>query len=132
MAEPFGMVPGYIEDRRDNPDMSPEWRNVSGSLGAIATQMGNYFWGVPQIPEAPDTLLSDALGKRDIRLIPQVGSRSPLDSVIDEASDALSLFLPPGSKLGSDVPFTQRQFSPGVSMADIAKLFGNQVGFLRR
>lgn len=81
-----------IDDRRDRPDMTPEWRNVPGSLSAVATSLGNSVWGTPQIPEAPDTQLSDALGKRDIKLIPQINSRSPLQQGIDTISDELSMF----------------------------------------
>lgn len=103
-----------IEDRRDNNDFAPKWENVPGSLRVLATHLGNQLWGTPQIPEAPDTPLSDALGKRDIKIVPQIDSRSPLDQAIDSVSDTVSLFMPPGHKLGSDVPFTQREFSPGV------------------
>ena len=105
---------GIVEDRRDTPDMSPEWRNVPGSLAALSTQFGNYLWGTPQIPEAPDTPLSNALGKRDIKLIPQIPSRSPLDQAIDSVTDSISMFRRPGEKLGSDIPFTQRVFSQGM------------------
>jgi hypothetical protein len=72
------------------------------------------MWGTPQIPEAADTPLSDALGKRDIRLIPQIPSRSPLDQAIDSVADSISMFRRPGEKLGSDIPFTQRVFSRGM------------------
>jgi hypothetical protein len=108
-----------IEDRRGpnggtSPDMTPEWKNLPGSLNALAVSMGNYLFGTPMIPEAPDTPLSDALGKRDIRIVPQINSRSPLDRAIDDVSDGISIFMPPGRKLGTDIPFTQRKFSDGL------------------
>lgn len=107
-----------IEDRRGpnggtSPDRTPEWKNVPDSLHSIAVTLGNYLWGTPMLPEAPDTLLSDALGKRDMKIAPQIGSRSPLDRAIDTATDEISIFRRPGEKLGSDVPFTQREFSKG-------------------
>ena len=109
-----------IEDRRDMPDMTPAWRNVPGALGAAVTSAGNYLWGAPQIPEAADTPLSDALGKRDVRLVPEIPSRSALDQAIDAVTDQISLFRKPGEKLGSDIPFTQREFSPGYLAAQDA------------
>jgi hypothetical protein len=117
-----------IEDRRSSPDMTPEWRNVPGALRAMGTSVGNYLWGTPQIPEAADTPLSDALGKRDIRLVPEISSRSPLDAAIDDVSDAISLFRKPGEKVGSDIPFTQREFSKGISMGEILKLVAHSYG----
>ena len=102
-----------LEDRRDAPDMTPEWRNLPGALRAAGTSVGNYVWGTPQIPEAPDTPLSDAAGKRDIRIVPQVPSRSALDEGIDAITDLFSTARKPGEKLGSDTPFTQRVFSKG-------------------
>jgi hypothetical protein len=128
---PFG-IPGDIEDRRGDgrtsPDMTPEWKNVPGSLDAIAVALGNYLWGTRAIPEASDTPLSDALGKRDIRLDPQVASRSPLDQAIDAASDQVSMFMPAGKKLGTDVPFTQMQFSAGSPWLN--ELLNGRVGVL--
>lgn len=107
-----------VEDRRENNDFAPKWENVPGSLRVLATQFGNQLWGTPQIPEAPDTPLSNALGKRDIKILPQIDSRSPLDRAIDDVTDSISLFMPSGKKLGSDIPFTQRQFSPGFGGSD--------------
>jgi hypothetical protein len=105
-----------VEDRRDSPDMTPEWKNVPGSLTSIATSLGNYLWGTPALPEAPDTSLSDALGKRDIRIVPHIGNLSPLDRAINTATDEVSVLrsmLGYGKPLGSDTPFTQREFSKG-------------------
>lgn len=133
---PFGFVPSYspnIEDRRGpgdttSLDHTPEWRNVPGTLAEFSTELGNYLWGTPQLPEGPDTPLGDALGRRDIRIVPQINSRSPLDRIIDTASDEVSMFLPPGQKLGTDVPFTQWQFSAGSPWLN--RLFGAGVGAL--
>ena len=115
-----------IEDRRGpnggtSPDMTPEWKNVPGSLDAMAVALGNYLFGTRMIPEAPDTPLSDALGKRDMRIVPQIDSRSPLDRAIDTATDEISFFRRPGEKLGSDVPFTQREFSKGDLLQRLQK-----------
>lgn len=128
---PFGFAPN-IEDRRGpndttSPDMTPELKNIPGSLSALATTLGNYLWGTPQIPEAPDTPLSDALGKRDARIVRQIDSRSPLDRSIDDASDMVSMFMPPGRKLGSDVPFTEVPFSPGVPFVNKAADIGSKL-----
>lgn len=102
-----------IEDRRSQPDMTPEWKNVPGSLSAIATSLGNTLWGTPRLPEAPSSSLGEALGLSDVKLERAVGSRSPLDRAIDDVTDTISIFRKPGEKLGSDVPFTQRSFSKG-------------------
>jgi hypothetical protein len=113
---------GEVVDRRDDPDMTPEWRNLPGALSAMGTSVGNYLFGPPQSPEVPNTPLGDALGKRDIKSKPKITSRSPLDSAIDAITDEVSVFRKPGEKLGSDIPFSQRQFSPGVP--EINRAFG--------
>ncbi len=132
MAEPFSLS-GNIEDRRSpdggtSPDMRPEWKNIPGSLDALSVALGNYLFGTRMIPEAPDTPLSDALGKRDIRIVPQLNSRSPLDRAIDMIGDEVSMFMPAGQKLGSDIPFSQKQFSPGSPWVN--SLFSGRVGHL--
>jgi hypothetical protein len=130
---PMGPV---IDDRRNenfggawNDDGSFAWQRVPQTLRALGVDVGNSLWGTPMIPEAPDTPLGLALGKADMKIVPQINSRSPLDRAIDDVSDQISMFMPPGHKLGSDVPFTQMEFSAGVPAIN-ALFGGGRVGSL--
>lgn len=80
-----------IEDRREEDYSSPKWKNVYPNLRDLIVTMGNNIWGTPQIPEAPDSEMSDALGKKDIKTEPAVG-RSSAQRGIDDIYQGANFF----------------------------------------
>ena len=108
-----------LDDRRSDPNPNePKWENVLPSLKNLAQGAGAYMgipgMDTPMAPEKPITKLGVEAGIDDVKIEKQVDSRSLLDRAIDDISDGISIFLPQGKKLGTDVPFTQREFSKGV------------------
>ena len=116
-----------LDDRRNDPNPNePKWENVLPHLKNLAQGAGAYLgipgMDTPMAPEKPITKLGVEAGLDDVKIEKQVDSRSLLDRAIDDISDGLGLSLnlyqavtgKPLTKLGNDVPFSQREFSKGV------------------
>ena len=111
-----------VEDRRDenyrgawHDDGSFAWDRMPPVFGNIATDVGNQLWGIPQIPEAPESPLSDALGREDIKIEPKIG-RSPLERGIDDIQEAFNVFGVGKGESWADKLTAPDSFSSGIKL----------------
>lgn len=125
MGQPLGSFGAGIDDRRSenfsgsyHDDGSFAWDRIPQTAKALSVSMGNTLWGTPQIPEAPRSNLSDALGREDIKLEPNAG-RSLLHRAIDDVQTGANMF-----GLGKGPAWADKLTEEHAPLIDILQKFG--------
>lgn len=113
---------GSVDDRREEPNPnSPKWENVIPSVKDLIFKA---FVGAPMADEVKPGPLSREAGFDDAKIEKAVPQRSLLDRAIDDTSDGAQFFYNIARaiqgkepvRLGDDIPFTQKEFSKGITL----------------